>query len=211
MKNISKGLILEGIPGVGKSTLLEKLKEDVNQHIKAPSSFIFAEEITQRVLEKDFNNGKTDKSHHVELLEDIISPLENYQERLFKRGFDDLQFFYILERFHLTHASYYSYLSWEDFKDIDKRLENLGAKLCLLRMEPEVFIERIIHRRGAFWKRYLSRYGKTEREIKNHYIKQQKDIEKLAEKTNLPFLLLDTTQKDWENLYEEIKAFMGKE
>ena len=96
MKEICRGLIMEGIPGTGKTTLLEKLKEkNIGNILMTPSEFIFSEEITQRVLEKQYNNGLLDKSHNIALLEDIISPLENYQTRLLKRGWSTLSLIHI--------------------------------------------------------------------------------------------------------------------
>jgi adenylate kinase family enzyme len=203
-----KGLIIEGIPGTGKTSLLEKLRQDnIGQKLKCSSEFIFSEEITQRVLEKQFNDGKLDKTNNIKLLEDIISPLENYQLKLLNRGWSHLQFYYILERFHLTHVSYYSYLGWEDVEDIDNRLYNLGSKVCLLTMKDKVFSDRLINRRGEPWRKYLSRYGKTEKEIIKHYINQQKDLIELTRKTKLPLLMIDTTYMSLEEIYKKIINF----
>ncbi|HHT50366.1 MAG TPA: hypothetical protein GXZ78_02685 [Eubacteriaceae bacterium] len=209
MKEICRGLIMEGIPGTGKTTLLEKLKEkNIGNILMTPSEFIFSEEITQRVLEKQYNNGLLDKSHNIALLEDIISPLENYQTRLLKRGWSTLRFLYILERFHLTHCTYYPYLSWKDVKDIDDRLKNLGGKLCLLTMDEKIFAERIINRPGELWQNYISRYGKTEAEIIKHYICQQQEFLKMSKKTNLPLLIINTTNINIEEAYNMVKEFL---
>lgn len=208
MKKICKGLIIEGIPGTGKTTLLKKMRQtNMGEKLACSSSFVFSEEITQRVLEKQFNKGATNKSHHLELLEEIILPMENYKTRLLNRGWDELHFYYILERFHLTHASYYSYLDWEDLETIDWRLKKLGAKACLLTMKEEVFIERIIDRRGMAWHIYLSRYGETEKEIVKHYMRQQDQLIYLLSKTNLPTLVIDTTHISPEKTYKKALDF----
>lgn len=210
MENICRGLILEGIPATGKSTILKKLRKDnIGEKIGCSSSFVYSEEITQRVLEKKYNEGKTNKSDHVKLLDGILSPLENYKQRFIDRGWSDLQFYYIFERFHMTHASYYSYLGWEDFKEFDHRLQDMSAKVCLLTMKEEVFIPRIIKRKekGEPWQRYISRYGSTLEEIARHYSCQQQEMIDLMSKTNLPSMQLDTTNMDWENIYERVLNF----
>lgn len=211
--NPAKGMIFEGIPATGKSTIIrEILKNPKILNRDFMPFFTFGEEITQRVLEAKHNQGKITKEDNLKLLDDILAPLENYQSYYKKRGWvkeDKYHYGFILERFHLTHGIYFNHLGWQEMIKIDERLLKLNAKLCFLKMEKEVMKERIIDSRGKQWNNYISRFGNSTQEIIEYYYQQQEKKLRLVEKSKLTSIVVDTSNKNWSELATEIIEFWG--
>ncbi|WP_018247858.1 hypothetical protein [Orenia marismortui] len=208
------GIILEGIPATGKSTIISEMlsrSEIINRDFM--SLFTFGEDITQRVLERKDNKGKITKDDNLNLLNDILTPLEKYKIYYQKRGWigdkKEHRYGFILERFHLTHANYFSHMGWEDVIDVDQRLLKLNSKLCFLTMEKKVMEERIIHSRGEEWRKYISRFANSNKEIVNYYYQQQQNKRMLVDRSSLPKLILDTSTKNWGEIVDEIISFWG--
>lgn len=202
----AKGLIVEGIPGTGKSTLIRTIQRQ-ERFLKRDTvtSLIFGEEMTQRTLERRTNAGEATAEDHFQLFDELLSLLERQQERFADRGWrgekGSRHILYLLERFHLTHATYYPYLRDADFSDTEERLLRLGARGCLLTMERHVMRERIIESRPfPAWRSYISRYGENEDAILEHYWRQQEQMREKAERSPLPWLVLDTTKANWVEL-----------
>ncbi|GAB6099094.1 hypothetical protein JCM16358_09730 [Halanaerocella petrolearia] len=208
----STGIIFEGIPATGKSTIIRSLLKSPKILEREFMPFLtYGEDITQRVLEKKYNQGQLTKEDNLELLFDIIEPLEKYKDYYQKRGWvgteSEHRYAFVLERFHITHATYFDHLCWDDLAEIDRKLAQLNTKLCFLEIEPKVMRKRIIYSRGQKWRNYISRYGSTEEEIIEHYIRRQKRKKQLVTKSNLPSLILNTSQANWEQLIDQMIEF----
>jgi thymidylate kinase len=202
----AKGLIVEGIPGTGKSTLIRTIQRQ-ERFLKRDTitCLIFGEEMTQRTLEKRMHKGNLSAEDHFQLFDELLALLERQQERFAGRGWtgekDSKHIYYLLERFHLTHATYYPYLREADFSAVEERLLRLGARGCLLVMERHVMRERIIESRPfPAWRSYIARYGDNEDAIVEHYWRQQEQMLAKAERSPLPWLVLDTTNANWVEL-----------
>ncbi len=214
MLNPATGILVEGIPATGKSTVINRLlkREEIIDRNFMPF-FTFGEEITQRVLEKKHNQGVITRRDNLELLESIIAPLEQYQKYYRQRGWQGAdakpRFAFLLERFHLTHSIYFDHINWPDLLFIDQRLNKLNTKLCFLYMEQEVMEERIITSRSLRWRRYISRFGQSNQGIINYYYQQQEKKRGLVKESSLPSLMIDTSRGDWGQYVEEILDFWG--
>ncbi len=199
----SKGIIIEGIPGSGKTSTIRQIQRlPAFLQREATTLLLLGEEITQRTLELRTQEGSLSAEDHQQLLDELITPLEQKQERFLKRGWSGgesrFQFLYLLERFHLTHATYYPYLQDWDYSAIEERLKKLSAKGCLFVMDPAVMRYRIIESRPyPAWRRYLARYGKNDEEIVEHYVRQQEAMLQRAHTSGLDWLILDTTEANW--------------
>ena len=216
MKNWNiNGLIIEGICGTGKSTLLKRIsRHPVFTKKQFQSSIILTEHHTQRILEATEKTRSLKKEDnlellngHVEYLEKINSGLEKMDWR--ERNRINHQICYLFERFHFTHVSHYDHMQWDFVKKLDERLSLINCKVVILKMSPESMKTRIIEERDAGWLKYLSRYGNTDDEIVTYFIKQQNELLKMSQKTKMPVLLIDTTEKEKVDLVENVIKFWG--
>lgn len=204
------GLLIEGIPGTGKSTLIRAIvRHQQFLDREDTSCLVFGEEMTQRTLEMRTQSGQISPEDHFELLGELLTLLERQQERFAERGWDGIKgkkrIPYLLERFHLTHASYYPYLRDRDFSMVENRLARLDARGCLLTIEREVMQQRIIESRPfSPWRAYISRYGKTDDEIVEHYWREQEEMKQRAAASCLPWIVVDTTAGRWDELVPKL-------
>ncbi len=194
------GIIVEGVPGSGKSTLIQQLRfERGFVDREQTSTFIYGEEITQRVLEPAYNQGKLNAHDHIRHLRSLLEPLQRYYAILDARGWGTSskhQYVYLFERFHLTHVVYYSYVKWADVQSIDNKLSRLSAKILILTATPQVLRERIFEERNSRWLSYIKRYGSNREEILAHYRRRQSQFLSVAEKTSLPVKIVDTSETE---------------
>jgi thymidylate kinase len=208
----ARGLIVEGIPGTGKTTLIREIQRMERFVARQAVSFLlFGEEMTQRTLEWKTLQGTLKPDDHFALFDELLMLLEQQQIRFHERGWKgenaSQQFLYLLERFHLTHTTYYPYLEQADFTQVEERLLKVGARGCLLVMEPSVMRQRIIDSRPyPGWRAYIARYGADEKAIIEHYIRQQNAMLERAKQSRLSWLVLDTSQMNWVELAPRILA-----
>ena len=192
---MSLGLIIEGIPLTGKTTLINALERNPLVADSSTTKLFYHEELTQRVLEKDYNRGFIDKTANIKLLEEITLHLVKQSSLLKRRSFTNKelpQFLFVLERFHLTHTAYYSYMSWFDVAYIDHLLANLNTKLVVLTIERDEFRERLKDRKNTGFIYYIRRYGQDLDTILDHYMRSQDRYLELASLSQLDTIILDS-------------------
>jgi len=212
--NIS-GLILEGICGTGKTTVLRAIVQS-DRFVKKSflSSIVLSEHQTQRVLERKEKEEGLTSADNLALLDQHVRYLESLRDRLDETDWcqnnrTNMRVPYIFERFHFTHIYHYSHMNWEDVQNIDSRLANLNCKLCLFTIDHSLLEHRIITGRTSGWLDYLKRYGKTNEEILEYYDKQQKLLRSLCEKSKLDTLIVNTTDMSVEKTLNQVLDFWG--
>lgn len=209
------GLLLEGICGTGKTTLLHSLQRAERFTDRTyPSSIVLSEHQTQRVLEYKERVDGLVVADNLALLEQHVAYFEALQHHLDEmvwcnNGQTAMRIPYILERFHFTHVYHYSHMAWEDVAEIDRRLGELNCKLCVLTIDDAVLEERIISSRNASWRRYISRFGKTDAEIIAYYSEQQNLLRALFEKSVLEKMMIDTTKASVRETLRKVIDFWG--
>lgn len=209
------GLILEGVSGTGKSTILRALNQsDRFIHKSFLSSIVLSEHQTQRVLERKEREEGLTQSDNVALLDQHVTYLECMRERLEQMQWCDnnrtnMRIPYVFERFHFTHVHHYNHMSWSDVQGIDLRLAKLNCKICLFAVDDSILENRIITGRDSDWRGYLARYGKTNEEIIEYYVAQQKQVRDLCDESALETLIVDTTNSSVEETLEQVLTFWG--
>lgn len=208
--NIS-GIILEGIAGTGKTTLLRAILEsDAWTNKSHMSSVILTEHQTLRVLEPKRENNSYSTSDSIQLLDKHISYLCNLKNNLdstdwLQRDRTAQQLSFIFERFHLSHLYHYDQLEWRDVKYIDAMFKNLSAKIILLTINDEDIQERIIEDyKKAGWKDYLETLGNTDDEIISHFSQKQNKLLDLARLSTIPIEVINTSELKPDEVLETV-------
>lgn len=175
-------LIFEGIASSGKTTLERLVAE------RLPGSFILSENETLMPL-IDNRNPDTARSY----LRRLIEALKSNPAALV-----------IVDRFHLTHA-FRTGTDLVEFGSIEDELCELGdVTVVFLQIGRSAIKGRIceaMHRRQGAWQN--GKQGSLE-ERTGYYSKQQDELLALLEKSKLPRLIVDTTEKDWARYADEI-------
>ena len=206
----ARGLLLEGISGTGKSTLLRALLESPRFRSGPDlSTIVLTEHQTQRILEKKERDTGLTVSDNLGLLTHHIAYLESLQNRLdtmdwCRTDAVGMRVRFVLERFHLTHVYHYAHISWDMVRSIDRRLGDLSCGLCLITADEHVLSDRIFNNRDPEWMAYIERFGSSKSEILHHFLKQQDQILNLASKSILRTTVIDTGKKDVNEIVSEI-------
>ncbi len=205
-----QGLIIEGISGSGKTSVMEKMLVHTRmRQSTALSRIVLTEHHTQRVLELKEQQGLLQTRDHIDLLDGITTFLEGMQQKVVSRGWsppilDDAGLFFVLERFHLTHVFRFPYMQWHQVQSIDQRLLHLGAQHFLLTVNAAVLEERIFTRASACWLNYLKRYGNSPSEIIDAYMQRQQQVIELSHMSCLPLIQLNTSNLTIEEIVEAL-------
>jgi len=194
------GLILEGISGTGKTTILQELvkaRRFVSRDY--PSSFILSEHHTQRVLEKKEHETGLKPEDNIALLDSHVSTVEMLDSRMktmgwYKRGTVAMRIPYVFERFHLSHINHYHHLKWRHIRDVDERLAHLNCGICLLVMDEASIRERTLKRDNLEWGKYIKKVGDKDEKVIKYFMQQQEKLLELTRKSSLPSYVINTSR-----------------
>ena len=208
------GLILEGVSGSGKTTVLHALLRGERYLERGYlSSLVLTEHHTQRVLEPKQRREGLGVEDNVGLLRRHVETIRALEARLHQtdwaaRGRTLHRFCYVLERFNLTHVCHYPHVAWGDVEDVDGALAGLGCKLCLLTADGSVLEERVTDaRKNPEWRRQLASLGADRRQVVDHLVAQQEGFLEVCRASSMPFIVVDTSRTRAAEAAEEISAF----
>jgi hypothetical protein len=205
-----RAIILEGVAGSGKSSLLKALLAHPKfANRPGASSLILTEHHTQRVLEGFGPRASLRAEDHVGLLRehvDYVTGIASRLDRMTRWKRDALtnpRLTAVIERFHLTHALNYEHVEWQDVAELDSRMAHLGTQLCLVTAHPEELRRRLVSR-GPSWGGFLNEPGQRRRltgsptlaERVDYFIAQQQALFELAKRSAMQRLEIDTTSLD---------------
>lgn len=204
-----KGLILEGVPGTGKTTLLKSILRSPRYVDRSfLSTIVLSEYQTQRVLEAKEEEEGLNRHDNVALLEGHVTYVGEILRGLkgmpwCANGRTNNRVTYLIERFHFTHVYHYPHVDWKDVAHIDSQLADLGCKLCLVIAEPRDIIGRIKRDRPG-WREWVGGI-----EAKEHFRAQQDCLLGLRTESALESMIIDSSNSELENSLDRVLDFWG--
>ncbi len=138
------GLILEGIPAVGKSRTLAELRASESFRQRA-STLILGEHYTERAVE---HRPDPDGVRHERLMYRVLAALEplrvlSVDGPLFQRQHGQAALRYVLERFHLTNILCHAHGDEAMLQRVENTLKLYHPTLVLLTIAPAQIDERL--------------------------------------------------------------------
>ncbi|MBV9389334.1 MAG: hypothetical protein JOZ78_23170 [Chroococcidiopsidaceae cyanobacterium CP_BM_ER_R8_30] len=191
--NQFKALLVEGIPGIGKSTLLDAL---LRQHVDAAQPrrirtlLHLAQSHTHGPLASAEDTGTLTVSENQQHLERIVSIVEWFHACVQEQTIPKC--FVLIDCLHLTHCVRPGVVTWSDVAGFDRRLAALGCKLLFLQVSLETIWDRSIVARAdwQFIRVYAAKFGKTHEELHRYFQSEQEQIASMFEQSAMPKLLL---------------------
>jgi thymidylate kinase len=188
-----KGIIIEGVAGTGKTTLIETLKARGSD-----ATFISEEETTGELLTEILE----DRLSRAACAERLLSVIRRIQT-------DDAEFV-VLERFH--HSYYALGIEWALVEPMDAELAQMDFKTVLLDFDQPQFEQRCLRRPERadddWFGWFIRRYGSAENAVTAFQQSQRRRHEMLA-LSRLPSLILNTGEQQWSRYVEEVIRFGG--
>jgi len=171
-------LLVEGVPGIGKSTLIDAL---IRRHVDSSDarrirSFLhLSQSHTYGPLAPAEDRGSLTVEANLQLLDRIAQTLEWLHADL---RHSDKPCFVLIDSLHLTHCLRPGILAWEDAAPFDRRLAEIGCKLLLLTGTQETIRSRTIHARAdsQFLTQYATKFGQTLDLIHAHFVREQAEF-----------------------------------
>jgi hypothetical protein len=203
-------LLVEGIPGIGKSTLIDALiRRHVNSAaVRQTRTFVhLCQAHTFGPLASPEDAGTLTVSDNLNHLERIVSIIEWLQRSV--QDHRRQSCFVLIDTLHLTHCLRPGVLTWQDVAAFDCRLARLGCRLAVLQASPEVIWERSIAARTtwSFLRNYMSKFGRTDEELHKYFMYEQEQFAEMFERSAMPKLMMpndgvvesitDTAYKFW--------------
>lgn len=184
-------LIIDGITGAGKSSVLREVRARIEASPQGPSTrFIFEDDtlgdIMNQVRDPTWRAAPT-----FEALERILSELER---ELAANPFRQ----FIVERFHLT--AYALFPEWRYQERFDARLAQLGAVQVLLTYPEDLAEQRAIERADRAeeqWAQGMDAWYGSRSAALTAVIESQRHRWDGLQKSALPFLHIDTREGNW--------------
>lgn len=186
-------LLVEGIPGIGKSTLIDAL---LRRHVAAAGDrqirtvFYLSQAHTYGPLAPAEDAGTLTLTDNLKHLEYIVRTVEWLKTSVQQQARPAC--FVLIDTLHLTHCLRPGVLTWADAAAFDRRLANAGCKLLVLHAGPEVVWQRAIKARAdwPYLKEYAAKFGRTHEELHKYFIAEQAEFARMHERSAMPKLLL---------------------
>lgn len=202
-------LLVEGIPGIGKSTLIDALiRRHVNSAaIRQTRTLVhLCQAHTLGPLASPEDAGTLTVEDNLNHLEQIVSHVEWLQRSV--QDHRRQSCFALVDTLHLTHCLRPGVLTWQAVAAFDRRLAATGCKLIILQAEAGVVWERSIEARTtwSFLRNYMSKFGRTDEELHKYFMYEQEQFIQMFEKSAMPKLLMPN-DGDVESIEDEAYKF----
>lgn len=191
----SKVILVEGVSGIGKSTLIDTLLQTyIQEHRSIRTLLHLTQAHTYGPLApyEDLETLTVDKN--LSHLRSITSFLSWYMRSLLCETTP--KFYGLIDTLHITHCFRPGIVTWEDVKEIDQQLADLQVKLLFLKAHDETIWTRGIWRRREveFITGYGQKFGTSLKAIHHYFIQEQADMEKMLQQSSMDKLILTIDQ-----------------
>ncbi len=194
-------LLVEGIPGLGKSTLIDAL---LRRHVDAADSrqirtlFYLSQAHTYGPLTPAEDAGTLTLNDNLKHLEHIVRTVEWLRASVQQQARPAC--FVLIDTLHLTHCIRPGVLMWADAAAFDRRLANAGCKLLVLHATAEVVWQRAIKARAdwPFLHEYAAKFGRTHEDLHKYFMGEQAEFARMYQQSAMRKLLVanDATLAD---------------
>lgn len=190
-----RGIILEGQSCSGKTSIFSALKRCHPLDNDAERNVIYlAEHYSQKL---NWVNGKLqnlNQEENLRVLSDRISMLEqlnNYANSMGEHSRRSRGLFFVFERFHLNYAFSHNDIDSVEYVKLEQRLLSLNAQVVLCTISNRNVEPRLIHR-ATYTNEVVTQEAITK------YIENQQRFVDIANKSNVPTMIINTDDLNWD-------------
>jgi len=194
LNRTSRLLLVEGVPGLGKSTLLDAL---VRRHVATAETrrlrtvLHLTQAHTYGPLALDEDAGTLSRERCMSHLADIVGALEWMAASVASES--TVKCLVLVDCLHLTACLRPGVVGWDDVAPLDARLAALGCRLLLLDGDDDTVRERAVRGRwdGDFIQGYARRrFGPGEADLVAHFQRERDVFRDLFTASRMPRLRL---------------------
>lgn len=190
MPDRARLLVIEGVPGLGKSTILDRLfrrrvAESDDRRLRTLVHLTQAHTYGPLALGEDA--GTLTSSDNIEHLERIVGGLEWLARAVAAE--ERTKCFVLVDCLHLTHCLRPGVVTWTDVAAFDRRLAAIGCKLLLLDADAPAIRARTIESRAEtqFIRDYALRcLVSHESELEAYFLRERDEFRKLFVRSSMP-------------------------
>jgi hypothetical protein len=202
-------LLVEGIPGIGKSSLIDAL---VRRHVNSARArqlrtvVHLCQAHTIGPLAAAEVAGTLTRDDNFNHLEHVVSFVEWLYDSV--RDHSRASCFVLIDTLHLTHCLRPGVLAWQDVADFDRRLAATGCRLLVLEAAAEIVWERSIKARAdwPFLTEYAVKFGRTHEELQEYWLGEQRQFGEMCGQSAMRTLLM-SNDGAVEGIIDEVYKF----
>lgn len=195
-----KGLIIEGVAGTGKSSLLSALRNSSLLKELKPNFEIVDEELTTGEHVSELKDESTTDEERCFRLHGLMPKIEEARSK---------NQFIILERFHPTYFALMPH--WNLIEEFDNKLTQMGFGMVLLDLPNDKLENRSFYRpemESQNWQEGLTEWYGSKDHAVYAFIKSQENRRTFCQRTKMPVLKINTMEKDWQSYHDQVLKFI---